>query len=94
MYTTIDAIDAIVRLYKAPLASEKFEEEKYTVSPPIQEFPSQEIVQSWPNHQSWPNNQSWPNQTPQFEAFIHRIIEELKEFSVSPMTPVFIYSVN
>lgn len=81
MYTTVDQIEAILRLYKDPFG-QTFDSTKYTTSPP-QESPimSSPVVQTWQD-QTW-QDQTWQDE---FENFI-------QEFSVSPLT-MFIYSVN
>jgi cytochrome c556 len=89
MYTTVDQIEAILRLYKEP-----FDTTKYTTSLPSQTQDSK-VVEMWQDQtwqdQTW-QDQTWSNQN-EFDAFIQTVLEEFPEFSVSPTT-MFIYSVN
>ena len=77
MYTTVDQIEAILRLYKDP-----FDSTKYTTSPQDSPIMPSPVVQVWQD-QTW-QDQTWQDE---FENLI-------QEFSVSPLTMMFIYSVN
>jgi len=92
MYTTVDQIEAILRLYKDPFGAETFDSTKYT-TPPKESSQKESLTMSSPVVQTW-QDQTWQDQTWQdqneFELFIQAVLEE---FSVSPLT-MFIYSVN
>ena len=77
MYTTVDQIEAVLRLYKDPFDSTKYTT-KYTYTT-SQESPimSSPVVQTW-------QDQTWQEE---FENLI-------REFYVSPLTMMFIYSAN
>ena len=87
MYTTVDQIEAILRLYKDPFGAETFDSTKYT-TPPKESSQKESLTMSSPVVQTW-QDQTWQDQN-EFELFIQAVLEE---FSVSPLT-MFIYSVN
>ena len=101
MYTTVDQIEAILRLYKDPFG-QTFDSTKYTTSPP-QESPimSSPVVQTWQDQtwqdQTWQGQtwqgQTWQGQTWQGQTWQDEFENFIQEFSVSPLT-MFIYSVN
>ena len=81
MYTTVDQIEAVLRLYKDPFDSAKYTT-KYTTSQQESPIMSSPVVQTW-------QDQTWQDQTWQ-EEFENLI----QEFYVSPLTMMFIYSAN
>ena len=87
MYTTVDQIEAVLRLYKDPFDSTKYTT-KYTYTT-SQESPimSSPVVQTW-------QDQTWQDQTWQDQTWQDEFENLIQEFSVSPLTMMFIYSAN
>ena len=91
MYTTVDQIEAILRLYKDP-----FDSTKYTTSPqesPNMASPQDSPIMPSPVVQVW-QDQTWQDQTWQDQTWQDEFENLIQEFSVSPLTMMFIYSVN
>ena len=101
MYTTVDQIEAVLRLYKDPFDSTKYTT-KYTTSQQESPIMSSPVVQTWQDQtwqdQTWQEqtwqDQTWQDQTWQDQTWQEEFENLIQEFYVSPLTMMFIYSAN